>query len=239
MASEDDPDPQPDPPPDPHPDPRQGEGTGRDPLDAGRRRTGGDSSPEPPPPEVFVRFGLVFYGLLAAAAVLWRIGWQGAPIWIQAAPPGATSSTWLRDAALGAAAGGLLLLVSNLATRRTRWGEALARSMAEALGPLSVPDALLLATASGLAEELFFRGALQPVVGWIPASILFGVLHFVPRREFAPWTIFAIGAGLLFGWMVEWTGSLTAPVVAHVLVNGVNLPKLVREYGSGVSPPGR
>jgi hypothetical protein len=111
--------------------------------------------------------------------------------------------------------------------------------MGSALGPLSVPDALLLASASGLAEELFFRGALQPVVGWVGASVLFGALHFVPRREFLPWTAFAIGAGLVFGWLVEWTGHLTAAVVAHTLVNGVNLPRLVREYGAGVSPPGR
>jgi membrane protease YdiL (CAAX protease family) len=171
--------------------------------------------------------------------VVWRVGWQGEPIWARSVAIPAAGETWLRDVGIGVAVGAILLGLSELATRRTRWGESLARSLAEGLGPLAVPDALLLASASGLAEELFFRGALQPVAGWFWASLLFGVLHFVPRREFAPWTVFAVLAGMLFGGMYEWTGNLTAPVVAHTLVNGVNLPRLVREYGSGVSRPGR
>ncbi len=199
--------------------------------------------PAPPHPEVFVRFGLVFYGALAAAAVLWRVGGQDGSVWTTGAasdPLFGDPSAWGRDLGLGLAAALALLALSEAATRWTGWGERLARHMAASLGPLSVPNALLLASASGLAEELFFRGALQPVVGWIPASVLFGALHFVPRREFVPWTVFAVGAGLLFGWLYEWTGSLTAPVVAHVVVNGVNLPRLVREYGpSALSEPGR
>ena len=103
--------------------------------------------------------------------------------------------------------------------------------MARALGPLSVSNAVLLALVSGFAEEVFFRGALQPRVGWLLASLLFGCVHFVPRREFLPWTGFAIGAGLLFGALFVWTGNLLAPVTAHVVVNGVNLPRLVRRYG--------
>ena len=129
------------------------------------------------------------------------------------------------------AAAAALIAVSDWTTRKTAWGDELARSMAEALGSLSVPNAILLAFASGLAEELFFRGALQPRVGWVLASLLFGCVHFVPRREFLPWTGFAIGAGFLFGALFVWTGNLVAPVVAHIVVNGVNLPRLVSRYG--------
>jgi len=200
----------------------------------------GSLEPSPPPPEIFVRFGLVFYGVLAAAAVVWRVGWQAAPLWTAVDHPAGSLLDWGRDALLGLATGGALLVVTEVAVRRTGWGDRLARSLADALGPLSVPDALLLASASGLAEELFFRGALQPAVGWLAASLLFAALHFVPRRELAPWSVFALAAGLLFGALYEWTGSLTAPVVAHTLVNGVNLPRLVRDYGPvGVSRSGR
>ena len=122
-------------------------------------------------------------------------------------------------------------------TRKTAWGDRLARNLAEALGRLTVPEALLLAFASGLAEELFFRGALQPRVGWLLASTLFGCVHFVPRREFLPWTGFAIVAGLLFGALFAWTGNLIAPIVAHIVVNGVNLPLLVRRYRETSAPP--
>ncbi len=94
--------------------------------------------------------------------------------------------------------------------------------------------------ASGLAEEMFFRGALQPQVGWLVASLLFGLLHFIPRRELLAWTGFALLVGSLFGALFLWTGNLVAPVVAHVLVNAVNLPMLIRDYGGGSSqqPPG-
>ena len=32
-------------------------------------------------PSRFVRFGVVFYGAMALAAVLWRVGWYHQPIW--------------------------------------------------------------------------------------------------------------------------------------------------------------
>ena len=61
-------------------------------------------------------------------------------------------------------------------------------------------------------------------------SLIFGAIHFVPRRAFYPWTIFAIVVGFFFGALFEWTGNLIAPVVAHTLVNAVNLPLLVKQY---------
>ena len=180
-----------------------------------------------PEPERFVRWGLLFYGAMAAVAVGWRIGLQGEPILYASAEAAERGIDPWVDGGLGAAAAAVMLALSHVMTRFTAWGERLAR----ALGSLSVGNALLLASASGLAEEMLFRGALQPVVGWIAASVLFGALHFVPRREFLPWTVFAIVAGLLFGALYEWTGNLLAPAIAHVLVNGVNLPRLIREYG--------
>jgi membrane protease YdiL (CAAX protease family) len=176
--------------------------------------------------------GLVFYGALAAAAVVWRVGFYHEPIFLLAAPTQPPVEIfWVRDAVLGAAVAGILIGISDWMTRKTRWGEDLARAMAQALGRLSIPNAVLLAVASGTAEELFFRGALQPRAGLILSSLLFGCVHFVPRREFLPWTGFAIVAGFLFGGLFVWTGNLLAPIVAHIVVNAVNLPMLVRRYG--------
>ena len=104
--------------------------------------------------------------------------------------------------------------------------------VAATLGSLSVPNALLLALASGLGEELFFRGALQPRVGWLVSSLLFGAVHFVPRRDMLPWTGFALAMGGVLGGLFAWTGNLVAPIVAHVVVNGLNLPFLVSRYRS-------
>lgn len=189
-----------------------------------------DPLADPPGPD-FVRMGLLFYGAMAIIAVLWRVGVHHEPIFFSSDAFANAGLFWVRDVGIGLGVGGAVVVLSGLVTRFTEWGERLARSMAEALGPLSTPDALLLACASGLAEEMFFRGALQPRVGLVLASLIFGVVHFVPRREFLPWTGFALAAGFGFGVLYSATGNLLAPVVAHTLVNGINLPLLISQYG--------
>ena len=99
------------------------------------------------------------------------------------------------------------------------------------LGKPSARECVALGLASGVAEEAFFRGALQPALGWLLASLIFGLVHFAPRRELLPWTGFALGAGMLLGGLFEWTGNLVAPIVAHVVINAVNLRRLVVRYG--------
>ncbi len=184
-----------------------------------------------PPGANFVRMGLLFYGAMAIVAVLWRVGLYREPIFFSSQAFASGELLWLRDLGIGLGVGAAIVVLSNLVTRFTQWGENLARAMAEALGPLSTPDAVLLACASGLAEEMFFRGALQPRVGLVLASLLFGIVHFVPRRDFLPWTGFALCAGFVFGALYDATGNLLAPVVAHAVVNGINLPMLVSQHG--------
>jgi membrane protease YdiL (CAAX protease family) len=169
---------------------------------------------------------------MIAVALVWRMGLYGESILFSSAVAETTGVRPLRDAAIGVAVGVAVVFASEVATRLTGWGDALARELAAAIGPISLPNALLLAMASGLGEELFFRGALQPRVGLVVASLAFGAMHFVPRREMWPWTVFALVVGLLFGALFEWTGSVIAPVVAHSVVNGINLPLLVRRYGT-------
>jgi membrane protease YdiL (CAAX protease family) len=181
-----------------------------------------------------VRIGLYFYGAMIGAALLWRMGLYGESILHAPGHASASQIPWVRDMLIGVVTGLAVVAISALMTRLTQWGEALAQAIGQSLRGISVRDALLLACASGLGEELFFRAALQPRVGLVWASLLFGVVHFVPRREMIPWSLFAVAAGLLFGLLFEWTGNVVAPVVAHAVVNGVNLPLLIREYGSEV-----
>ena len=63
-------------------------------------------------------------------------------------------------------------------------------------------------------------------LGW--ASLLFGLMHLGPDRAWLPWTGFAVVMGLGFGALYILTGGLWAPIVAHVVINGVNLPRLAR-----------
>ena len=84
-------------------------------------------------------------------------------------------------------------------------------------------DLVLLSVLSGVGEEILFRGALQPVIGLVAASLLFGALHVGPDRRYLVWTVWAVGAGFLFGALYLWTGGILAPVIAHVLHNAVTL----------------
>jgi membrane protease YdiL (CAAX protease family) len=117
-------------------------------------------------------------------------------------------------------------------------GRVLAEHLAGILGPLSGTQVVILALASGVGEEAFFRGALQPRVGLVAASLLFGLAHLVPRRELLPWAGFALLAGVLLGALFEYTGNLLAPTLAHVVVNGVNLCWLGRAGARGPGPRG-
>lgn len=187
--------------------------------------------PEPPVDEPgvrprlpVVRLALVFYGVLLLAAFAWAALDGRALAWIP--PDGAGSA--LRAFGAGVLAAAIVVLASRQLTQRTRVGEQLARSLAAALGPLTLVECWGLALVSGIAEEALFRGALQPQVGLVAASLLFGAAHFVPRRELFAWTPFAIAAGFLLGWLYDATGSLLAPVVAHAGINGVNLRLLTQ-----------
>jgi hypothetical protein len=132
------------------------------------------------------------------------------------------------DLAGGVAMAALLLGLWALGRRLFAAGRAVEVEIATLLGPLSREEALALALLSGVAEEIFFRGALQAWLGWLPAALAFGLLHIGPRKEFRLWTAFAVVAGLLFGLWVELRGALGAPILAHVLTNGVQLARLRR-----------
>ncbi len=183
-----------------------------------------------------VRLGLFFYAGLAAIAVAWRVGLHGENLLYASPGDAGRGVALLRDAGLGLALAAVAIGASDLLTRYSSAGRELARALGRAVGPLTLRQCLLLAAASGVAEEAFFRGALQPRVGWLLASLLFGLAHFVPRRELALWGAFSLAAGLALGALFELTGNLVAPVTAHVAINAVNLPRIVREFGAGSAP---
>lgn len=164
---------------------------------------------------------LLFYGLLGAVAIAWRIGADGELPWRH---PAAESPGPLgMRVGLGIALGVAIVAASRLATRATRSGARLAAELGALLGPLSRSRAWAYALASGLAEEAFFRGALQPQVGLLAATLLFGLAHYAPRPGLRVWSVFALGAGAAFGGLFILTGDLLAPALAHIVVNGANL----------------
>lgn len=176
----------------------------------------------PPGPFPIVRVAAQFYALLLGAAIVWAFC-LGDSLIFRSPASEARGIRIGADFALGIAAAAVVIGFSEWLTRRTRLGREFAVALAGVLGRRSVVECVALALASGFAEEAFFRGALQPHVGLVAASLIFGVVHFVPRREFLPWTAFAVAAGFLLGWLFDTTGNLVAPVVAHTTINAVNL----------------
>jgi membrane protease YdiL (CAAX protease family) len=195
-----------------------------------------ESPPRPPlavPPNRrnFIRAAAVFYAVLFAAAAAWSL-LGGFSLFYASATAELRGVSPARDVAVGLLAGAIVILVSGELTRRTRWGERLGQILGALLGPLSWAQCVFLAAISGIAEEAFFRGALQPRVGLLAASVLFGLAHFAPQRELWPWTVFSVAAGFLLGGLFDATGNLVAPVTTHALINAVNLRLLSVRYGS-------
>lgn len=137
----------------------------------------------------------------------------------------------------GAATAALLLAAAWLLERTLPSFRYASRLLESALRSVALPawTALLLAAATAGAEELFFRGALMPLVGLVPQALLFGLFHPVPRRAWA-YPVFAALAGLAFGALTLTTGSLLPAVVAHF---GINLQGLWEVRRPGAATPRR
>jgi membrane protease YdiL (CAAX protease family) len=175
-----------------------------------------------------VRMALLFYAALMLAALTWAWLAGRSLLWATDAAARRGVSPGI-DLGAGLLAAAIVIALSRQLTEHTRFGDRLARTLRALLGPLTLGQCWLLAVVSGVAEEAFFRGALQPHVGLLAASLIFGAAHFVPRRDLIPWAAFSVAAGLLLGWLFEATGNLVAPVVAHAGINGVNLRHLTRK----------
>ena len=93
-------------------------------------------------------------------------------------------------------------------------------------GRLPIPGIMLLALASGIAEEIVFRGFLQPKVGIVIASVVFGLVHQCKGARM--WSVFAIGAGFILGWVTIESGSLMPAMIAHSLNNFISIMLLYR-----------
>lgn len=110
---------------------------------------------------------------------------------------------------LGGAA--FLLLEPEAPVERTTWANLLAGS-------------LILLAFTGFLEELLFRGLLQTSLvelfgssGILLSALLFAAAYLGTRSPVA--VAFAAVLGVLFGWIVERTGSLLGVALAHGLLS--------------------
>lgn len=91
----------------------------------------------------------------------------------------------------------------------------------QGLSPVSaVFFALLLGLGAGLGEETLFRGAVQPVLGILPASLLFASMHiqYGPSVLLGFIFLLALGLGLLRRYI-----NTTASFLAHASFNALGV----------------
>ena len=164
--------------------------------------------------------GLIYGSMCALAIVLaWARGVS--VVRMEAAVPVLDSS--LASVFLGAALAAMTIVSTRVLVVRTAWARRLREDFRALLADAGTRDAAWLALTSGVGEELLFRGALLPWWGLGLSSLAFGALHVGPARRFLPWTLWATFMGALFGAIYFATGHLEGCVLAHVLVNFVNL----------------
>jgi membrane protease YdiL (CAAX protease family) len=180
-----------------------------------------------PPEPALSRATLIvgLYGALAVAAI--GIGsLRGQPNVVRL--PGSTPLLLVVSPLVGFAVALLVVFVSRLCVHRFDWARQLHRSFHALLGSLNGRDILILALASSIGEELFFRGALLPWLGLWASAGVFALLHIGPGLRYLPWTISAFAMGLLFGEMFNVLGDLGGPIVAHFTINYINLNYITR-----------
>jgi membrane protease YdiL (CAAX protease family) len=169
---------------------------------------------------------LLLYGALAAAALAWG-ALAGRPniYRLNRAYP---AENLLLGPIYGAALGLAVVFATRVAVHRFEWARVLHREFHALVHELSTREIVLLAAASSIGEELFFRGALLPVVDVWPQAILFAVLHVRPQLRFLPWTIMSLIFGLVMGKMFLAFGDLGGPIATHFTINLLNLSYIAR-----------
>lgn len=179
--------------------------------------------PYPIPPRTLGWYGILFGTAMIALAVLWALVWRGDHVtnWFP-------SRRWLADILLG---GGVGLAFALAAWRLIDYVPALKQlehiiMHTLDMEPLRPLHAVWFGLIAGIPEEILFRGAMQPVLGLVVTSIIFGALHAVTRAYF----VYALVASLMLGALAHWTPGLWAPIAAHVMIDTVMFWLLIARW---------
>jgi membrane protease YdiL (CAAX protease family) len=180
-------------------------------------------TPQQPPP---LRATLAFAGCLYLVLLLAALAWLWQRERLAAVPASALGGhgLWV------AAGSGLLagLLGAGALALAARWSSrvrACEQRIAAVLGSLDDRLVLALSVYAAVAEEFFFRLAVQDAFGWPVAVALYVLLNTGPG--FWSWAPVALGGGLVFGLMVESGLGLLSATAAHAVVNYLSLRRIL------------
>ena len=128
------------------------------------------------------------------------------------------------------------MLNSSLASIR-RLVELVVTQRGPLLDSQTIVGLAALACIAGIAEEVLFRGLIQPgLTPWLTTwgallvtSVLFGLVHFASRAYAA----FATVMGMYLGALLLMVDNLLAPIVTHGVYDFVALIYVARRYRMG------
>ncbi len=188
-----------------------------------------------------MRFALGFY--LGVALVAAGLAWAaGRPAAVLAPIRGFdVPDLWFRGLAgiaLAAVFAALVVTWSQWVPGRSRLMADLVAALREQLSPMGGRTVWLLSLASGVAEELLFRGSLLALAGPFWSTFLFAFLHFPVERRLAAWPILALVVGACLAALTVLSGSVLPAMLAHLLVNGWNLGWLTNSGSEWAEAPG-
>jgi hypothetical protein len=166
--------------------------------------------------------GYALLAILASALVLaLRDGmpWVHPSPWLALDAGGAV----LTSAAMGLSFSMAVVLLTRVAVARYGWARRLHGELRPVARELSPGHVLLVAGLSSLGEELVFRGLLTPLLGVVGSAIVFGLAHQMKGPSRWVWAGWATVVGLGLAAIFALTGSLVGPLLAHAVINGVNL----------------
>ncbi len=197
------------------------------------------AAPQSPPAEPrdrhdLIRLAVGFYGLVLLFAVGYAL-FSKHPMSVLLGENAPTVLHILAAVGLGLVIVGL----TRVAMRMWSSVDEASRILASIIGPLTWKQAIILAAVSAIGEEVLFRGALFATLGFIGSSLLFGLVHVVPRRALWMYPVFAAGAGFVLGLLRDGTGSIIPPIITHFVVNAINLHflgSLVAKDGTANEP---
>ena len=177
----------------------------------------------------------VFGPLILFAVVACRI--EGRRLWL----PG-TPSAALIGLVCGAGGFGLLFALVSLAGAISPGGAGLVGPAAAA----GVSAGLVLFAFQCAAEEVYFRGWLQPLLcqRWGPwaglavSSLLFAALHLLGGARSPLALINLVLGGVMFGLLALRSGGLWAPFLAHFSWNWIEACGVGLEPNPGIGPTG-
>lgn len=167
----------------------------------------------------------VGYALLATLAV-------GLAVGIRDEVPWTLDEAWLPlvgwralavSAGLGVVLTALVVLSTRLTVSRLSWAQRLHLDLRPVASGLSTGQIAVIALFSSLGEELLFRGLLQPWLGVLPTAVVFGLCHQMPGEARWVWVTWTTAVGLAFGVIFAATGSLLGALLAHAVINALNL----------------